>query len=427
MNRTYLARVAKTNLALIAFLILAIVAGAAWFFTQVKRVPEYNILLITFDTTRADRIGCYGATGVQTPSIDTLAENGITYEKCIAPTPITQPSHATLMTGLYPFRHGIRDNGMGSLAPEAETLAELLAENGYATGAAVGAFVLDSKFGLDQGFDFYDDEGMQDKQMKFGYAERRAESVTDAAIKWMGENQDSKYFLWAHYFDPHADYAPPGIKRETLAGTPEGLRKLYDLEITYTDSQMARLLNKAKQIQDATDRPTLVIITSDHGESLQNHGEPSHGIFVYEDTVHVPLVVYDSLNQNRGVKVRQPVSLADVMPTILDKVDISMPYEIDGRKLPQVSEAGQGRPIYFETVMPFSSYGWSPLEGVTIGSKKYISAPKPEFYNLESDPRELTNLYKPEDPEIEEFVYSLDDIKEVELNHPAMTTGEAEH
>ena len=411
--------------ALLAVFVLLAGGVAAWFFTKIKRVPEYNILLVTFDTTRADRIGCYGADDVRTPAIDTLAKNGITYQRCIAPSPVTQPSHATLMTGLYPFRHGIRDNAIGSLSENAVTLAEILKKSGYLTGAAVGAFVLDSKFGIDQGFDTYDDQGMQEPGVKFGFAERNAEAVTDVALNWLDQNQDSKFFYWAHYFDPHADYAPPGIKREALMTTAGGMRKLYDLEISYTDNQMARLLNKIKKIQDKTNRPTLVIMTSDHGESLQNHGEPSHGFFVYQDTLRVPLVVYDSLNKQRGIKIEQTVSLADVMPTVLHRLQLKLPYEIDGKQLPKSDESADAqRPVYFETIVPFTNYGWSPLEGVTIGDKKFISAPKPEFYNLTDDPRELKNLYQVDSAEIEEFAYSLDDIKEATLNHPDLTAEE---
>ena len=409
---------------IIAFLLVAAGVGY-YFYSQTSAAPQYNILLVTFDTTRADRIGCYGHTEGRTPTIDSLAKSGIVYEHCIAPSPITQPSHSTLLTGLYPFRHGIRDNSVGTLSPNVETLPEILKGIGYKTGAAVGAFVLDSKFGLDQGFDNYDDDGMQDSATNFGFAERIASDVTDAAIDWLKANGDDKFFFWAHYFDPHAGYSPPGVNREPYLTSQAGVRKLYDLEITYTDAQLARLLNHVKSIETKTGRPTLVVITSDHGESLQNHGEPSHGMLVYEDTVHVPLVIYDSLNPERGKRVPHSVALADVMPTILDRVKLPVPYEIDGRLLPAPGQdVDPERAIYFETIMPYTNYGWSPLEGVTIGRKKFIRAPRPEFYDLESDPKELNNLYKENDSDIEELAYSLDDIKEAQLNHPNITAEE---
>ena len=427
MSQFIHSRVGKISKPLIAALLVFIMAVAVfYYFTSVKRIPEYNIVLITFDTTRADRIGCYGVEEVHTPNIDRLADNGTVYERCIAPTPITQPSHSTLLTGLYPFRHGIRDNSVGRLSPNVKTLAELLKDNGYATGAAVGAFVLDAKFGLDQGFDSYDDEGMLDNPQEFGFAERKAQAVTDSAIQWISKNKDSKFFFWAHYFDPHAGYAPPGIDRSALLTTLAGVKKLYELEITYTDSQMARLLNLVKTIQDETGRPTIVVVTSDHGESLQAHGEPTHGMFVYEDTVHVPLVIYDSLQKERGTRVSQPVSLADVMPTILNRVNLSAPYEIDGRILPKPGDKAVERAIYFETIMPYTNYGYSPLAGITVGKKKFIRSPKPEFYDLENDPGELNNLFNAEDQDIEEFGYSLDDLLETELNHPNISTEEIE-
>ena len=183
------------------------------------------MVLVTFDTTRADRLGCYGAEFARTPTIDELARHGIRYDHCFAPTPVTLPSHTSLFTGLYPFRHGLRDNGVGRLSDNAVTLAEVLKAAGYQTGAAIGAFVLDSQFGLEQGFDFYEEDMSQGTKQTFAYAERRAEQVTNEAIKWLDTLDDSRFFLWAHYFDPHAEYRPPGVDTAALSGTREGLEQ----------------------------------------------------------------------------------------------------------------------------------------------------------------------------------------------------------
>lgn len=412
--------------------LVVIGAAAAWQFAKKKRTyPEYNVVLITFDTTRADRLGCYGAASARTPNIDTLASQGIRFARCYSPGPITLPSHTSLLTGLYPFRHGLRDNNAGRLSDEAVTLPEILKGAGYQTGAVIGAYVLDSRFGLEQGFDMYDDDLSQaERDSMFHIAERNAEAVSSSAIAWLDKAQASKFFLWAHYFDPHANYAPPGVDIAAMGPiTPEKSRQLYDAEIAYADQQMGRLLKRIGEIQESTGRPTLIVLTSDHGESLGDHGEPTHGMFVYNDTIHTPLILFDSTARDRGIVVEEPVSLVDVMPSMLARLGLSLPYEIDGRGLPQSSDArkrdSDHRPIYFETMMTFNTYGWSPLEGVVQGHDKLIVAPKPEFFDLEADPREANNIHEDGAPRVESLWTALEDLKDAPSECPSLTVDEA--
>lgn len=407
---------------------MLLVGVAVWIWMRREPTPKYNVVVITMDTTRADRIGCYGADFARTPTIDALAKNGVLYKRCYAPAPITLPSHASLLTGLYPFRHGIRNNGEGRLADNAVTLQEILRDAGFKTGAVIGAFVLDSQFGLEQGFDFYEDDMSQGTQRKFAYAERKAEAVTDQAIQWLQTIGDSRYFLWAHYFDPHFDYAPPGVDTRPLIGSREGLNRLYDLEISYTDSQLGRLLAHVRKIEEATGRPTLVVLTSDHAESLDEHREPTHGMFIYNATQHVPLIIADSLGTAAGTVVDSPVSLVDVMPTVLKKLDLELPYEIDGRVLPQSAgtdnRGSDESSIYMESLMPWNLYRWSPLEGVIVGDFKLIAAPQPELYDLANDPGELNNLYVAGDPKVLQLADALEDLKFAELDIPDLTATE---
>ncbi|MCH8005906.1 MAG: sulfatase-like hydrolase/transferase [Planctomycetes bacterium] len=412
------------GLVLMVTLGVAVIYGRPWnrFWGVHDRQIDWNVVLVTFDTTRADHLGCYGAHHAETPTIDQMAQNGIRFESCYAPTPLTLPSHTSILTGLYPFRHNIHDNGTGPLDENAITLAEVLRGHGYATGAVLGAYVLSSRYGLNDGFDFYEDDfSGPTPASKFDYAQRNAQAVTDIAIKWLDSVADSRFFLWAHYFDPHAPYAPPGYD----PATP--MASAYGLEITYADSQLERLLAHVGTIQHATGRYTLLVFTADHGESLWNHGEPSHGLFVYNDTIRVPLIIADptmTMTQ-RGQVVQEPVSLVDVFPTILKRLGIPLPHEIDGRPLPLgLEEAGESpatkRPIYFESYLPLYTYGWSPLEGIVLATEKYIRAPRSEFYDLAVDAHEQTNLFDDGDPRVIALQEALGDLKNQTINHPKL-------
>jgi arylsulfatase A-like enzyme len=348
---------------------------------------------VTLDTTRADHVGAYGYRHVDTPSLDALAAEGVRYERATASSPLTLPSHATLLTGLLPPRHGVRANGVHVLADEARTLAELLGDAGYETAAFVGAFVLDSRFGLAQGFDRYDDDLSEGtRPSRYTYAQRDAGRVTEAALAWLAESGEP-FFLWVHYFDPHAPYAPPGFDPKAVR-VP--FRTPYDAEIGFADSQLARLLGALATA--GRDRRTLVAVTADHGEALLEHGEATHGLFVYEATLRVPLLVRFPDRRRAGTVVSAPVSLADLMPSLLAWLGREVPADLDGRVLPLEDGAvATERAIYFESYGPAHLFGWSPLWGVAVDGIKYVHAPRPELYDLGRDPYESTDLYDPAD------------------------------
>ncbi|MHC4608991.1 MAG: sulfatase-like hydrolase/transferase, partial [Planctomycetota bacterium] len=350
-----------------------------------------NVLLVTFDTTRADHLGAYGATYAFTPTLDALAKESVKFNQAFAPAPLTLPGHTTIMTGLYPFYHGVRDNSHFVVDPGLNTLAEALGEAGYQTAATVAAFVLDSRFGLDQGFDSYDDQVRpQSEFTPFAIPERNASAVTDAAIDWLDSAADDRpFFLWVHYFDPHSGYNAPDSFTK-YQGRP------YDVEIAYTDSELGRLL---AHVSGATGgkRQTLTVFTADHGEALGQYGEPTHGYFVYDSTLRVPLLIEMPDGSHAGEQIDCPVTLADLMPTILDVLELPVPGagEIHGRSLlPLIRAAGQPpaelveRALAFECYEAHYSHGWARLQGVRIGETKFIDAPHPELYVFSENPKE---------------------------------------
>ena len=356
----------------------------------------YNVLLVTLDTVRADRLGCYGHQSAETPTLDSLVESGVRFDHAVASVPITLPSHATILTGLSPLNHGVHDNGRHRLADEHVTLAEILSSRGYDTAAFIGCFVLDARFGLDQGFGVYDfevsEEGHRPEMPDFN--ERSAGDVTDAAVGWLdrraSSGTDAPFFAWVHYFDPHLPYRSPYQRLTRFASRP------YDAEIAYVDAELLRLLNKLDEIEERG--RTLVIVAGDHGESLGEHGEPTHGMLVYESTVRVPLILSCASLFDGAYHVEdRVVGLTDIRPTVEDLLGIDSKPPVDGRSLfsPDVNE---DRAIYVETEMPLSLAGWSPLRGLRTHEHKYILAPERELYNLTSDPLESHNIYAPGDP-----------------------------
>lgn len=338
-----------------------------------------DLVVITVDTLRADRLGSYGYDQGLTPVMDRLAEEGVRYGDVSTAVPITLPSHSSLFTGRYPNSTGVRNNGSFVLPDEETTLAEILKDQGWATGAVIAAFPLHSRFGLDQGFDVYDDEfpllSAGEASARF-FPERDAAAVTDRALEvWERLGQSGKQrFLWVHYFDPHAPYDAPEPYRST-----HGDRR-YDAEIAYTDSEIGRLLEGIGN----RDGRTLTVVTSDHGESLGEHDEKTHGLFLYQATMAVPLIVHWPDNLPAGVTVEHPVSLVDVVPILLQELGYPLPDGLDG--------SIASRPVYGESFLPKYNYTFSELRMVRDGALKYIDAPTPELYDLDQDPEELRSL-----------------------------------
>ncbi len=346
------------------------------------QLSGYNLLLVTLDTTRPDRLGCYGNDEIRTPVMDALARDGVIFSNAIATTPTTLPSHASIMTGLYPHHHGSRSNGLFPLAMEETTLAEVLSAAGYATAAMVSAFVLDSKFGLDQGFDVYDDE-IHAKNRSSGAYERSGDQTTDRAIQWLHEGRADAFFLWVHYYDPHAPYRLSGSAAKSGGDNP------YDEEIAFVDEQVGRLLKVLDELGRA--EKTLVVVVADHGEGLGDHGEYSHGVLLHDSTLRVPLIMRAGRRLGGGVHIGRRVSQVDLVPTLLSLLGISPPDGLDGFDL---TRSGEGvRAIFAETLHALAKFGWAPLVAVYAGDQKLILGPNPEFYDLSEDPLERQNAY----------------------------------
>jgi len=349
--------------------------------------PRLDALLVTFDTTRTDAVASYDARrGQRTPSLDRLAAEGVAFERAFSVAPLTLPSHASMLTGLYPLRHGVRDNGSARLPAEAETVAERARAAGYRTAAFVGARVLAPGFGLEQGFEVYDAPDAR-RTTTSHFAERPAGEVTDAALAWLAARErDRPFFLWVHFFDPHAPYdPPPGFARGASN------QERYRGEVAYADRELGRLL-AALEAEGSLDT-TLVVVAADHGESFGEHGEKSHGAYCYQPTIHVPLV----LRAPRGSTPRAPgtrsdatVSVADVGPTLADAMGLALPGA-DGTSLLR-GDPAPDRGVYFESYDGFLDYGWSPLAGWADRAGKYLHSSEPELYDLAADPKETREL-----------------------------------
>ncbi|MDJ0849241.1 MAG: sulfatase-like hydrolase/transferase [Myxococcota bacterium] len=337
-------------------------------------------MLVSIDTLRADHVGCYGARRAHTPHLDSLATRGVRFDVALSPAPLTLPAHASLMTGVDPPRHGVRHNSVHRLGAELPTLAERLAGAGYATAAFVGSLVLDRRFGLARGFAVYDDRTGGGVSASTGYAERPADQVADAVLAWLAEAPD-RFFLWVHFYDPHASYAPPPGFASAFASHP------YAGEIAFTDAQLGRILAAIEARWGETG--TLVVATSDHGESLGEHEELTHSYTIYEATQRIPLILAGP-GLPEGVVAPGPVALVDVAPTLLALAGAPALEESRGRDLREaLAEGGSGsRPIYMETLAPHLDFGWSALFGLRSGDWKYIRAPRRELYALGDDPRE---------------------------------------
>lgn len=345
-----------------------------------------NVLVVTIDTLRADRLGCYGAAEAKTPTIDALAARGILFAQATTGSPITLPSHASIFTGLDVPNHGVRHNGTFRLAPEVTTLAERYAAAGYDTAAFVSAFVLDRRFGLAQGFADYDDRFAAHDAGAGSFPERPADQVTERAIDWLRARdaaaREQPFFAWVHYFDPHGPYEPPAPFDRLFADSP------YDGEIAFVDRELGRLIDALGSPED-----TLVVIASDHGEGLGQHGEATHADMIYDSTMRVPLILSNPrlLPQGRVVSDRLAATI-DIAPTLAALSGLEPDPKFDGIDLS--GRPDRNRAVYLETLAPLLDYGWAPLTALRRLGDKFIRAPQPEYYDLDSDPGELSNLYE---------------------------------
>lgn len=389
-EKLYSKKKIKSIFLLISFLI--IVSNAFLFLSvspskgKVKSDSNLNVLLITIDTLRADRVG-YSGYDIETPNIDSLAFDGTRFINTVCQCPMTLPSHASIFTSTFPQYHGIKDNGNYYLEERFTTLAEILKENGYITSAIIGAVVLDSKYGLAQGFDHYSDTFKTPDYLEGWEAQNLAQDVFQSANSWFRKNYQKKFFMWVHFYDPHTPYTPPAPYDEKYSDP-------YDGEVAYTDVYVGKLIEILKK-KDVY-RKTLIVLVSDHGEGLNEHEETNHGIFLYDTTLKVPLVFHcpDVVPKERIIN--EQVRTVDIMPTILDILNIEASTSLQGETLVPLIEKkrSNGFVSYSETYFPFFSSGWSPLKAIRTERYKFIKAPKPELYDLLDDPYESINIIK---------------------------------
>ncbi len=380
-----------------------------------------NVLLVTIDTLRADHVGCYGYGAASTPTIDALAKRGIRFETALAHAPLTGPSHASILTGQTPLGHGFHNNSGFVLTPQVRTAAEDFRQSGYRTAAFVSGFPLDRRFGFDRGFDKYDDHLPKgNDRRRTPYVERIADATTDAVLHWLASPnpapgpQPAPWFLWVHYYDPHAPYEPPAELAKRYQQAP------YDGEIAFVDQQLGRLMRTIDE-RNETGR-TVVLVTGDHGESLGEHGEGTHGIFIYDATLRVPWVMAGPAVA-AGRTSKTVARSIDVLPTLADFAGLPQRTDMEGRSLrPAVDGHEMGEaPTYAESLYPEVELGWAPLHAWRASGFKYIKAPKPELYDMQKDPSETTNRAGDERARVEDLGSKL----EVALRRPPPTATAA--
>jgi arylsulfatase A-like enzyme/Tfp pilus assembly protein PilF len=382
---------------------VALAIGAACYFRSSTVCPKEirNVLLISIDTCRADHLGCYGYQLNTTPNIDAVASEGVLFENVISPVPFTLPAHCSMLTGTIPPCHGVFDNTEYKLGAEFVTLAEILKDNGFTTSAFISAFVLNSRFGLAQGFDTYDDS-FENPMNTTGINERRGDETTRRALKWLENHKNEKNFIFLHYYDPHFTYEPPEPFASRFRNVPSPKNVIIDFaqalfgnyagEIAYTDYCIGQVIDKLKQLKlyDST----MIIITADHGEMLGQHGEGFHGYFIYQQAVKVPLI-FRLPGQSKSTRIKDTVGLIDIVPTACSSLGIEPPPQIQGRDLtPYFHSNSQPYPngyLYCQSLEP-TKYGANSLLGIATDRYKYIQTTRPELYDLADDPQELNNL-----------------------------------
>ena len=351
---------------------------------------DLNIVLVTIDTLRSDRISSYGSDRVDTPNIDSFASDGVLFSNAASTVPFTLPAHSSILTGLYPPGHGVRENVGYTLDPGIPTLAEVLSDEGWATAGFVSAFVLDSRWGIGRGFDHYfDDFDLSDfETANLSSVQRPGDQTIAEAVRWLDDRpMDTPFFLWLHLYDPHDPYTPPEPFKSRYPSHP------YDGEVAYTDSLIGDFRTALEERGLLS--TSLVILTADHGEGLGDHGETSHGFFVYDSTIHVSMIVRPPADAVAGRIVDSAVSHVDLFPTILDAVGLNAPKAVHGQSLlPLISgeEGSTGRSVYSESLYPLLHYGWAPLRAVRTGSLKLIDAPRAEIFDIAVDPSETRDL-----------------------------------
>jgi arylsulfatase A-like enzyme/Flp pilus assembly protein TadD len=388
------------------FMMIGVIFADYSFLGSKMKEKNLNILLITIDTIRPDRLSCYSPKHLKTPSIDALAAKGALFDRAMAHNPLTLPSHVNILLGTTPLYHGVHQNSKSIVAEDFLTLAEYLKNKEYSTAAFIGAFPLDSRFGLTQGFDVYDDSLPSESAVEFAYPEKKAEKVVEAALEWI-EKQDNEWFAWVHIWEPHVPYIPPEPFLSQFKDDP------YSGEVAYVDSELGKMfdyLEKNHMMEN-----TSIILTGDHGESMGEHGELTHGYFAYNSTLWVPLII-----AGPGVepsRIHEYVAHIDIFPTVCDILGIEEPSSLQGVSLVPLMKGKKikKRAIYFESLDPYFNRGWAPVRGFVEERKKFVDSPLPEFYDVENDFDEDRNLIQ--DIDLDKYRKRLKKMQE-ELSSP---------
>lgn len=373
-------------------IILAVFSACAFTACGGRKTDHFNLLVITLDTTRADGIGAYGNRDASTPHMDRLAENGIMFQNCYTAVPLTLPAHCSLFTGRYPMAHKVRNNGTYYLPEPETTLAEILKENNYRTFAFIAAYTLLSKFGLNQGFEFYDETFRQKQTIINYHDEIPADEITKKFAAWLEKNHEKKFFTWLHFFDPHSPYQ---VHPEVDNKFAQSERLKYEGEIAYVDMHVGKIIRllAAKKVL----KHTVIVIVGDHGEAFGEHKEFGHGIFCYEESLKIPLILYNPVLFAKGRKIDRRVNLVDVLPSLLHYLEIKCPEKVQGKSFHNLvagEKEKRQRNVYFESRFGQEANNWAPITGMIVDDHKYISLIEPELYNLGQDAAERINLYK---------------------------------
>ncbi len=379
----------KTHLKSLIFLILIILTTIDCKKKEMV-LSENPCILISVDTLRADHLSCYGYKKIKTPNIDSFSKDSVLFENVVSVSPLTLPSHISMLSGLYPFEHGVRDNIGFSQSPEIKTLPLFFKEMGFKTAGIVSAFVLRKETGISNGFDFFDDK-MEGKlgKLSMGEVQRDGMKSLKVAKEWLSSLETEKFFLFLHLYEPHSPYEPPEPYRTKYKSN------LYDGEVVYVDYLLGTFFEflKKKNIY----RKSLIIFTSDHGEGLGEHGELEHGVFLYNTTLSVPLIMKLPDNELKGKRIKEPVSIVDIYPTVLELYKKSFSIKYGKSLLQSVKDMEEKRFLYSETFYPRYHFGWSELRSIRWNNFKLVKAPRPEMFDLESDPREERNIFAKDD------------------------------